>query len=202
MQPMHQNLLAQFQEHIRLSELFLNQSNLNAINSATKILAHTIKSGGKILTCGNGGSMCDAMHMAEELSGRYRKNRPPLPAFSVSDPSYVTCTANDFGFEYIFSRYVEAFLNKDDVLVAFSTSGNSRNVINAAIAAQKLKAKVVALTGNDGGILKNHADIEIRVPYFGYADRIQEIHILVIHALIAGVENILFPDIVHDNAPA
>jgi D-sedoheptulose 7-phosphate isomerase len=201
MQPMHQNLLAQFQEHIRLSELFLNQSNIDAIDSATKILAHTINNGGKILTCGNGGSMCDAMHLAEELSGRYRKNRPPLPAFSVSDPSYITCTANDFGFEYIFSRYVEAFLNKNDVLVAFSTSGNSKNVINAAIAAQKLEAKVVALTGNDGGVLKNHADIEIRVPHFGFADRIQEIHILVVHALIAGLENILFPDFVHDNAP-
>ncbi len=192
-------LYQQIKESRQVAETFFTPENIKTIENATRLFAESFQFGGKVLTCGNGGSMCDAMHLAEELSGKYRKSRPPLPAFSVSDPGYLSCVANDFGYEHVFARYVEAFLKTGDVLVAFSTSGKSPNVVKAAETAKKLGIKVVALTGNDGGKLKDYTDIEIRVPYFGYADRIQEIHIQVVHALIMGVESILFPELYPKN---
>ncbi|MCS7086486.1 MAG: D-sedoheptulose 7-phosphate isomerase [Bacteroidia bacterium] len=199
---MRRLLSAQIEEARRLSEKFFTPENEQNIVGAADVLAQCFRHGGKALTCGNGGSMCDAMHLAEELAGRYRSSRPPLPAFAVSDPGYLTCAANDFGYERVFSRYVEAFLKPGDVLVAFSTSGNSPNVVQAAESARNVGARVIALTGNDGGKLKNYADVEIRVPYFGYADRIQEIHIQVVHALIACVEYALFPELYSQNPTA
>ncbi|MGB4971540.1 MAG: D-sedoheptulose 7-phosphate isomerase [Cyclobacteriaceae bacterium] len=159
----------------------------NIENAAAKMVA-AIKSGSKIISCGNGGSHCDAMHFAEELSGRFRGDRKALPALSISDPSHITCVGNDYGFEFIFSRYVEALGNKGDVLLAISTSGNSANILNAAKAAKEKGITVVALSGKGGGKLADLADINIIVPHEGFADRIQEVHIKVIHILILLIE--------------
>ena len=151
-------------------------------------MAEAIRSGHKIISCGNGGSHCDAMHFAEELSGRYRDDRRALPAIAVSDISHLTCVGNDYGFEFIFSRFVEGLGQAGDVLLGISTSGNSANVIRAVEAARAKGMKVVILSGKDGGKLAGQADVEIRVPHFGYADRIQEVHIKIIHILILLIE--------------
>lgn len=151
-------------------------------------MIRSIKQGGKIISCGNGGSMCDAMHFAEELCGRFRNNRKPLPALSISDPAYLTCTANDYGFEFVFSRFIEGLGNQGDILLCISTSGNSSNIIQAAYAARNKKMKVIALTGKDGGYLKNLCDVEIRAPFSEFADRAQEIHIKLIHCFILLIE--------------
>lgn len=171
-----------------LNRFLSDDANIQAIEQAAKLLAERFKDGGKVLSCGNGGSHCDAMHFAEELTGRYRENRPGYPAIAISDPSHLSCVANDFGFEFVFSRYLEAVGQKGDVLFGLSTSGNSKNIINAITAAKEKGIKVIALTGKDGGQMAGLADIEIRVPHFGYADRTQEIHIKIIHILIQLVE--------------
>ncbi|KAE8175817.1 D-sedoheptulose 7-phosphate isomerase [Photobacterium carnosum] len=168
---------------------FLNDDkNLADIEAAAKLLADSFKQGGKVLSCGNGGSHCDAMHFAEELTGRYRDDRPGYPGIAISDPSHLSCVSNDFGYEYVFSRYLEAVGAKGDVLFGLSTSGNSANILKAIEAAQAKGMKTIALTGKDGGKMAGLADVEIRVPHFGYADRIQEIHIKIIHILIMLVE--------------
>jgi len=151
-------------------------------------MGNAIKSGGKIISCGNGGSHCDAMHFAEELTGKYRDARKALPAICISDASHISCVGNDYGYEFIFSRYLEALGNKGDVLLGISTSGNSGNVLNALQVARDKGMKTVVLTGNKGGKIGPLADVEIRVPHLGYADRIQEIHIKVIHILILLIE--------------
>ena len=167
-----------------LSNFLSDENNFRAIEKAGELMVNSIKQGGKIISCGNGGSMADAMHFAEELSGRYREDRAALPAISISDPTHISCTGNDYGYDQIFSRFLEGLGNKGDVLLAISTSGNSRNVLLGAEMARKKGMMVVALTGKDGGILAQIADVEIRVPHMGYADRIQEIHIKIIHTLI------------------
>jgi len=172
-----------------LQTFYSQDDNINKITLAGEIMVSSILQGGKIISCGNGGSMCDAMHFAEELSGRFRNHRKALPAISISDASHISCTANDYGFDFIFSRFVEGLGRKNDVLLAISTSGNSTNVINAVNSAKSLNMKTIALTGKDGGLLKNLCDVEIRVPHFGFADRIQEIHIKVIHTLIQYIES-------------
>lgn len=161
---------------------------LKAIETSAKIITSTIKEGGKVISCGNGGSMCDAMHFAEEMTGRFRNDRKALPAIAISDPSYISCVANDYGFEKVFSRFIEALGNKGDVLLAISTSGNSSNIIEAIMAAKLKNMYIIGLTGNNGGELANLCDTLIRVPASTYADRIQEIHIKVIHILIDLVE--------------
>lgn len=184
-----ENILSQLTEAAKVLNRFLSDSEqIENINTAANAMVESINSGGKIISCGNGGSMSDAMHFAEELTGRFRDNRKSLPAVSISDPSHITCTGNDYGFDYIFSRYIEGMGNPGDVLLAISTSGNSLNVIEAAKAAKLKGIKVVGLTGKDGGDLKEHCDIEIRVSHDGYADRIQEVHIKVIHVLIMLIE--------------
>ncbi|MDE9534687.1 D-sedoheptulose 7-phosphate isomerase [Xenorhabdus bovienii] len=168
---------------------FLNDdANIDAIQQAAVLLADSFKAGGKVLSCGNGGSHCDAMHFAEELTGRYRENRPGYPGIAISDPSHLSCVSNDFGYDCVFSRYLEAVGQKGDVLLGISTSGNSGNIIKAIEAARAKGMKVITLTGKDGGKMAGTADVEIRVPHFGYADRIQEIHIKVIHILIQLIE--------------
>jgi len=168
---------------------FLNdEENLKNIEAAAKAIADSVKQGGKVISCGNGGSHCDAMHFAEELTGRYRDNRKAIPAICISDPSHISCVSNDFGYEFVFSRYLEALGNKGDVLLGISTSGNSANIIKAAQTAREKGMKVIILSGKDGGKLAPLADIELRVPHFGYADRIQEIHIKIIHILILLIE--------------
>lgn len=171
-----------------LENFLKKEGNIEAVETGADLMAKALKSGGKIISCGNGGSMSDAMHFAEELTGKFREARKPLPAIAISDPGHITCTANDYGFDYVFSRYVEAHGKTGDVLVAISTSGNSQNVINAAAAAKNAGVKVVALTGKNGGELADHCDIEIRVEHHGYADRIQEMHIKIIHCLILLIE--------------
>ena len=161
---------------------------LKAISEAASLMSEAVESGGKIISCGNGGSHCDAMHFAEELTGRYRDNRKAIPAICVSDPSHISCVSNDFGYEFVFSRYLEALGNKGDVLLGISTSGNSANIIKAAQTAKERGMKVIILSGKDGGKLAPLADIELRVPHFGYADRIQEVHIKIIHILILLIE--------------
>jgi D-sedoheptulose 7-phosphate isomerase len=176
-----------FDEAAKVLEKFKSQGYENLVE-AGNIMVSALKAGGKIISCGNGGSMSDAMHFAEELTGKFRHERNGIKAIAISDPSYITCTANDYGYENIFSRFIETMGNKGDVLLAISTSGNSPNIINAAVAAQKKEMKIIALTGKDGGQLKNLANVEIRVPHQGYSDRIQEIHIKVIHSLIQYIE--------------
>jgi D-sedoheptulose 7-phosphate isomerase len=178
-----------FEDASSLLTQFLNDaSNIVAIENAGEAMVKAIQSGGKIISCGNGGSMCDAMHFAEELSGRYRDNRKALPAISISDPSHISCVGNDYGYQYIFSRYLEALGKQGDILLAISTSGNSANVLEAAKRAKEMGIVVVGLTGKDGGQLAPLCDVEVRVPWNGYADRVQEIHIKVIHSLIDYIE--------------
>lgn len=164
---------------------------LSKVEQAAQMMSASVKQGGKIISCGNGGSHCDAMHFAEELTGKYREPRQAIPAICVSDPSHISCVGNDYGYDHIFSRYLEALGQKGDVLLAITTSGNSANVVQAAETARQRGMKVVALTGNSGGKLAALADVEIRVPHQGFADRIQEIHIKVIHILILLIEKAL-----------
>ncbi|WP_419208814.1 D-sedoheptulose 7-phosphate isomerase [Photobacterium leiognathi subsp. mandapamensis] len=187
---MYQDLIrAELTEAANVLNRFLSDDkNMADIEAAAKLLADSFKQGGKVLSCGNGGSHCDAMHFAEELTGRYRENRPGYPGIAISDPSHLSCVSNDFGYEYVFSRYLEAVGAKGDVLFGLSTSGNSGNILKAIEAAKAKGMKTIALTGKDGGQMAGLADVEIRVPHFGYADRIQEIHIKIIHILIMLVE--------------
>ncbi len=177
-----------FDQALEVLRTFNSDANIQKIDDAIDILSTSLENGGKIISCGNGGSMCDAMHFAEELSGRFRNNRKGLAALSISDPSHISCVANDFGYEYIFSRYVDAIGSKGDVLLGISTSGNSDNVIKAVESAKSKGIKTIVLTGKTGGKLATLADLEIRAPHSDYADRAQEIHIKVIHALIEGIE--------------
>jgi D-sedoheptulose 7-phosphate isomerase len=176
---------------IVLQNFLSDEKNIADIEAAARLMADAIQNGGKILSCGNGGSHCDAMHFAEELSGRYRENRRALPAIAISDVSHISCVSNDYGYEYVFSRFIEGLGNQGDVLLGISTSGNSGNIINAVEAARKKGMKVIILSGKDGGKLADKADVEVRVPHFGYADRIQEIHIKVIHIFIMLIEKMV-----------
>lgn len=182
-----------FEEALQVLQLFLaDDKGLNAIEQAANLMSSSIQSGGKILSCGNGGSLCDAMHFAEELTGRYRDNRPAIPAIAIADSSHLACVSNDYGYEFVFSRYVEALGNQGDILLAISTSGNSPNVLRAIEAAKKKNMTVVGLTGKDGGAMAALCDVEIRAPHSQYADRAQEIHIKAIHSLIDAIERRLF----------
>ena len=179
----------QFLQALETLQQFNTPENFEKIVDAGKIMVSSLQSNGKIISCGNGGSMCDAMHFAEELTGRYRHDRPSIAAIAISDPSHISCVANDYGFEYIFSRYIESIGKKGDVLLAISTSGNSKNVVNAIRAAREKEMLVIGLTGKTGGDMATLCDVEIRAPHSEYADRAQEIHIKVIHSLIDHIEN-------------
>ena len=174
--------------HAALTAFRANQQALASVEQAATLLIDTFDHGGQAISYGNGGSMCDAMHFAEELSGRYRLDRPALPAISISDPSHLSCVGNDYGYVFVFSRMIEAIGQKGDVLLAISTSGSSENVINAIEAAKKKGMKVIGLTGKDGGAMADLCDVEIRAPKSEFADRAQEIHIKVIHSLIDFIE--------------
>lgn len=190
------NLVAQqLTEAATLLDQFIQSGISTDIAQAAEVMAQAMTAGQKVMSCGNGGSHCDAMHFAEELSGRFRQDRPALAAMAISDVSHITCVGNDYGFDHIFSRAVQALGQRGDVLLAISTSGNSANVIKAIEAAQQKGMRIVALTGKDGGkmvpLLRPGQDLEIRVSHFGFADRIQEIHIKVIHSLILCIEQIV-----------
>ena len=175
-----------------LDTFIADENNFKLITEAGDLIVESFNNKGKLISCGNGGSMCDAMHFAEELSGRFRGDRASLPAMSISDPSYMSCVINDYGADAVFSRYVQGMGFEGDVLIAISTSGNSANVINAAKVAKQQGMKVIAFTGKTGGQLANIADVEIRAPHSNFADRVQEIHIKVIHSLIHYIEQQLF----------
>ena len=174
-----------------LTNFLNNENNLKAIQTAAELIAESLKNDGKVISAGNGGSHCDAMHFAEELTGRYRENRPAYGAIAISDPSHLSCVSNDYGYEYVFSRYLEGVGRKGDVFFGISTSGNSKNIITAVETAKQKGIKTIVLTGKDGGKLAGLADIEIRVEHFGYADRIQEVHIKCIHILINLIEKLM-----------
>lgn len=185
----HDLILSELKAAQDVLERFIHEAGvLDHIAQAASLLIAAASSGNHIYSCGNGGSMSDAMHFAEELSGRFRGDRPPIAAAAISDPGHITCTANDYGFDHVFSRYVEAFGRQDDVLLAISTSGNSQNILNAAETARKSGMKVIGLTGKDGGRLSSLCDVEIRAPFSEHSDRTQEIHIKVIHILVMLVE--------------
>ena len=171
-----------------LADFISNPENFERIEQAIDRISLSFNTGGKIIACGNGGSHCDAMHFAEELTGRYRHDRRALPALAISDSSHITCVANDYGYEYVFSRFIDAHGKAGDVLLGISTSGNSPNVIKALEKARELGMYTIALTGKDGGKIKDLCDLEIRAPKSEYADRAQEIHIKIIHSLIDGIE--------------
>lgn len=188
---MNNLVLSELKEAQDVLERFLSDdSNIQKIEAAGQLMASSINAGGKIFSCGNGGSHCDAMHFAEELTGRYRESRKALPAIAISDPSHISCVSNDFGYDQVFSRFLEGLGKEGDIVLGISTSGNSQNVINAFEKAKEIGIKTVALTGKDGGKLAPLADIEIRVPHYGYADRIQEVHIKVIHILMMLIEKL------------
>lgn len=177
-----------------LNRFIADDEQMARVEEAAALIADSLKQQGKVLSCGNGGSHCDAMHFAEELTGRYRNNRPAYGAIAISDPSHLSCVSNDFGYDHVFSRYIEGVGRSGDVLFGISTSGNSQNILNAIDAAKAQGMKTVVLTGKDGGKMANLADVEIRVPHFGYADRIQEVHIKVIHILIMLIEQLMADD--------
>jgi D-sedoheptulose 7-phosphate isomerase len=162
-------------------------ANLARIATVGDLMAAAINAGHKVLACGNGGSLCDAMHFCEELTGRFRADRRPLPAIACIDPGHITCTANDYGFEHVFARWVDALGQPGDILVALSTSGNSPNIINAVKSAKHRGLTTVALLGKDGGRLSNACTHQWIAPG-ETSDRIQEIHMLVLHALVERIE--------------
>lgn len=178
---------------LTLNQFIENEQNIKKMEEAISLFVNSFRSKGRVFSCGNGGSMCDSLHFAEELTGRYRKDRAPLPATGISEAGHITCIANDFGFEYIFSRYVEAWGQEGDTLLAISTSGNSPNVIKAVEVAHNKGMKVVGLLGKDGGKLKSMVDVPLIIPS-SITDRIQEIHIKCIHIFIEGIERQIFPE--------
>ena len=176
------------EEYAVLGNFIAKPDTRELIEKAIALMASSLKAEGKIISAGNGGSMCDAQHFAEELSGRFRDDRPAYAAISICDPCHLTCVGNDYGFDYVFSRFMEGVGKKGDVFLGISTSGNSKNIIEACKVCKERGIKTVLLLGKDGGKLKDVGDVNLIVPHCGYADRIQEIHIKVIHILIMLIE--------------
>jgi D-sedoheptulose 7-phosphate isomerase len=182
-------------EMIRLMQnLCESESTLAQIEIIADLITECFEREGKVLICGNGGSGCDAAHFAEEFTGRFRKDRRALPVIAVMDPAHITCAANDFGYHAIFSRSVEAFGRKGDILIGLSTSGNSANVKEAIVKANEIGMATVALLGRDGGYTKGLSNYEIIVPG-RFSDRIQEVHMFVLHISVELVERRLFPEL-------
>ena len=176
-----------------LQALIANEEAILAIDSASNAMAQAIQSGHKILSCGNGGSLCDSMHFAEEMTGRFRQDRPGFAAIAIADASHMSCVGNDYGYEEVFARYVSAVGQKGDVLLAITTSGTSKNVLKAVVAAKQKGMVVVGLTGKALSPLAQEADIAIVTPAGRWADRVQELHIKCIHIMIEQVERLLAP---------
>ncbi len=186
------DVLDDLREEQKVLNDFIEQKDTReVIEKAIYMMTDSIKNRGKIISAGNGGSMCDAMHFAEELTGRYRNDRPAYPAIAICDPSHISCVGNDYGYDYIFSRFLEGIGFKGDVFLGISTSGNSKNIIEACRVCKEKGLKSVVLLGKDGGKLKDLCDLPIIVPHFGYADRIQEVHTMIIHIMIRGIEEVL-----------
>lgn len=186
------DVLEDLREEQKVLNDFIEQKDTReVIEKAIYMMTDSIKNRGKIISAGNGGSMCDAMHFAEELTGRYRNDRLAYPAIAICDPCHISCVGNDYGYDYIFSRFLEGMGFKGDVFLGISTSGNSKNIIEACRVCKEKGLKSVVLLGKDGGKLKDLCDLPIIVPHFGYADRIQEVHTMIIHIMIRGIEEVL-----------
>ena len=180
------------QEHLSVAEKFVNNPGTAvAVEQAARLIADSIKNGGKVITCGNGGSLCDATHFAEELTGRFRGSRNPLPAIAINDPAHITCVTNDYSFEEIFAREVEALGRPGDVLCGFSTSGTSKNVVKAAQKAREKGMKVIGFSKAGETPLAGLSDVLIAVPHNSFSDRIQEMHITAVHIIIEVVETLV-----------
>ncbi len=183
---------------IRAAQFLKEPTSLNFIETASLWIANCFEAGNKILIAGNGGSLCDAMHFAEELTGVFRNRRKALPAIALSDPGHLTCVGNDLGYDAVFARGVEAFGQPGDILIVLTTSGNSPNIINACLCAKEKGLKTIALLGKTGGALREQCDLEWIVPGFGFSDRIQEAHMAACHIIIEMVEKQLFtPALAH-----
>jgi D-sedoheptulose 7-phosphate isomerase len=178
---------------VRAAEFLKESRSVDFIETASEWIAECFRSDSKILIAGNGGSLCDAMHFAEELTGIFRARRKALPAIVLSEPGHITCVGNDLGFDEVFSRGIEAFGRSGDIVILLTTSGNSTNIIKAAECAKQKRLKTIAFLGKSGGGLRGKCDLEWIVPGFGYSDRIQEVHMAAIHIIIEIVEKILFP---------
>jgi D-sedoheptulose 7-phosphate isomerase len=189
---MRTQLLKSLHECVLSVSQLLLPSSVTFIEESSSMIADCFRRGNKIIVAGNGGSLCDASHFAEELTGFFRKARPALPAIALSEPGHITCTANDLGFEWVFSRGVEAFGRPGDIFIGLTTSGNSPNIVNAIEAAKKLELKTIAFLGKGGGKLKGVADLELCIDGFATSDRIQEAHMAAIHVIIEMVESLLY----------
>lgn len=188
------NLIDSYKTELVLLENFIKEEEKRKeTEKVAKALAEVFNNGNKVLICGNGGSNCDALHFVEEFTGRFRGDRRALPAIAISESSHITCVGNDYGFDYVFSRGVEAYGKPGDMFIGISTSGNSGNVIKAVEAAKKIGMKTCVLLGKDGGKLKGMCDYEFIIPG-KTSDRVQEIHMMILHIIIEGVERIMFPE--------
>ena len=188
------SLKKSYQDLYELLGIFLNnEKNFSTTEEVSRELANSFEKGNKVLICGNGGSNCDALHFAEEFTGRFRKDRRALPAIAISDSSHITCVGNDYGFDYVFSKGIEAFGKKGDIFIGISTSGNSKNIIKAMEKAKELGLITIGLLGKDGGELKGKMNYEFIIPG-ETSDRIQEIHMAILHIIIEGVERKMFPE--------
>lgn len=188
------NLIDSYKTELVLLENFIKEEEKRKeTEKVAKALAEVFNNGNKVLICGNGGSNCDALHFAEEFTGRFRGDRKALPAIAISESSHITCVGNDYGFDYVFSRGVEAYGKSGDMFIGISTSGNSGNVIKAVEGAKKIGMKTCVLLGKDGGKLKGMCDYEFIIPG-KTSDRVQEIHMMILHIIIEGVERIMFPE--------
>ncbi|MBS0656197.1 MAG: SIS domain-containing protein [Verrucomicrobia bacterium] len=185
-------LTCSIDDAVRAIEQLKEESNLSFIENVAHLLATTFSRGNKIIIAGNGGSLCDGAHFAEELTGVFRAKRRALPAIVLSEPGHLTCTANDLGYDAVFARGVEAFGKPDDVFIGLTTSGNSPNMVNAFTRAKELGLKTVSFLGKNGGVLKNVADFEMVITQFTTSDRIQEAHMAAIHIIIELMEVELF----------
>lgn len=189
---MRDEITQSVQEGIRALKQLLTPQALSFIESSVLEIVDSFRRGGKLIVAGNGGSLCDAMHFAEELTGFFRDKRPALPAIALADPGHMSCVANDLGFDDVFSRGVEAYGKKEDILIVFTTSGNSPNIVNAVAKAQEREMKTIAFLGKTGGKLKGVADFELVIEEFNSSDHIQEAHKCAMHIIIDRVECILF----------
>ncbi len=185
---MRKGILHSIQEASRAAAILQEEETVQFIERVVVQLSDCFSSGGKVLIAGNGGSLCDAMHFAEEFTGFYREKRRPFPAMALADPSHMSCVANDTSFEYVFSRYVEAFGKSGDLFIALTTSGNSKNLVRASIAARERGIRVIGFLGKEGGAIKEFCDDFWIVSGFSYSDRIQEAHMAAMHIIIEAVE--------------
>lgn len=190
---MDKEVLKSIEDAVRAVEALRSPTGLSFITTAAEKIAQTLQNGKKLLIAGNGGSLCDAMHFAEELTGQFRKYRPALAAIALADPGHLTCVSNDMGFESVFSRSVEALGVEGDLFIALTTSGNSLNLIKAVETAHSRQMQTIAFLGKNGGKLKGLCHLEWIVSGFHYSDRVQEAHMTAIHIIIEQVEKILFP---------